>query len=119
MKILILSFLLTLAAFAQTVKPSVVVTWADNVNPAGTTYSVVRIIGNTCPGSTDGGVQIAKNLTSKTYTDANLAPGAYCYAVIPQFNGVYGPLSDGAQVVIPLMKVTGVSATVTVQITTQ
>lgn len=56
---------------------SIVVAITDTTNPAGTTYNVYRGAG-AC--STSLTLTKVGNTTTKTYTDANLAAGTYCYA---------------------------------------
>lgn len=77
MKFLILLIGATLAA--QTTH-TVTLNWLDTVNPAGTTYNAYRK-----PEACIGAAPFAKintsAITAKTYTDAGVAPGTYCYQV--------------------------------------
>lgn len=63
---------------AQTPTHQVTLTWTDSANPAGTSYSVYRFSG-TC--ANPQFVSIASGVAIKTYVDANIAPGTYCYTV--------------------------------------
>jgi len=64
----------------------VILTWADKVYPARTTYNVYRGVGM-CSG-TPTFSKLASGLTAKTYQDTTVIPGDYCYAVTVQLNGI-------------------------------
>lgn len=76
-----LLWLLPLALHAQA--KSVTVAWTDTSNPANTTYNLYKLTG-TCVGApafNDAAHRIQTGLTVKTFTDANVNPGTYCYQV--------------------------------------
>lgn len=50
-------------------------------------------------------------ITTTTYTDSNLQPGSYCYAVTSTLNGVESADSNFAPAVIPPSAPTGLSVT--------
>lgn len=81
MKLLAL-LLLAASAFAQS--HSVTLTWADTLNPPGTTYNIYRQLGPcpaTPPTTTAGFTKInPASVTVKTYTDTTVLGGqVYCY----------------------------------------
>jgi hypothetical protein len=79
-----LAILMALPLFGQSSR-QVVLTWEDALNPAGTTYSILRASGQ-CAGAT-GFVKLASGLTPKTYTDS-VPPGLYCYQATATFNSL-------------------------------
>lgn len=83
MKTLLLTLLFATAVFAQSGR-SVTLTWTDpNIGVTGQTYSVYRAAG-VCPAPPAVPVfpanPLAAGITAKTYTDANVPIGVYCYA---------------------------------------
>lgn len=92
MKYLILVACLTPSLFAQ--GRSVKLDWTDNSNPAGTTYNIKRAVG-LCSG-TPNFSNVASGVTVKTYTDANVAVGNYCYVVTASFSGLESAPSNSA-----------------------
>lgn len=81
-----LVILFALALQGQVTTRTVTLSWADTVNPAGTTYSVYRAPG-LCSG-TPTFAKIATGLTVKTYQDTPIAPGTYCYAATATLSGI-------------------------------
>ena len=84
---------------AQGATHSVTLTITDATNPAGTTYNVYR-----GSGACSSNPTLAKigTTATKTYTDANLAPGSYCYAATAVDSlGDESAKSPTAQGVIP------------------
>jgi len=78
---------------------TVVLTWEDTRNPAGTTYSVFRATG-LCSG-TPTFSKIATAVTQKTYSDTGVTIGNnYCYTVAAALNGVESAQSNQAPVLI-------------------
>lgn len=75
---LLLTLLLALPLPAQTVH-SVKVTWTDTANPAGTTYNIYKASAACSSSPTLTKLNTAP-VTTQSYTDANVAPGTYCYA---------------------------------------
>ncbi len=64
--------------------------WADTVNPAGTTYNIYRVAG-TCPAafSVIPAYRIASGISVDSYVDATVIVGStYCYAVTAVFSSV-------------------------------
>ena len=109
MKILIL-LLFSLLLFAQTQTHSVTLSWQDNLNPAGTTYSVYRSVG-LCSG-TPTFSKIASAVTVKTYQDTAVQPGNYCYAVTATFNSVESAQSNTTNPQVPSFTPTNLTHTV-------
>ena len=80
MKLFISIVLFAALAFGQTTVKKVTLTWTDDLNPAGTTYTVKRAPGD-CTG-TPAFVTQASALTVKTHVDQPVPPGRYCYQII-------------------------------------
>ncbi len=78
---------------------SATLTWTDTQNPAGTTYAVYRATG-LCSGS-PAFSKVADALTEKTYQDAAVTSGNYCYAVTATSGGVESAQSNSAGAAIP------------------
>jgi hypothetical protein len=108
---LIVIFLLicSLGSYAQAAH-SVTLTWTDAQNPAGTTYNVKRAIG-LCTG-TPTFTTIASALTTKTYNDATVTVGNYCYVVTAVLNGAESVPSNSAQANVPPFPPTALTFTV-------
>lgn len=98
MKTLLLAFVFSVLGWAQTTH-TVTLSWIDDRNPAGTTYSVYRAPG-LCSG-TPVFAKIATAVTAKTYTDMTVQPGNYCYAVTATFNSVESAQSNTVQPAVP------------------
>ena len=106
---LILGLLLVaVMSFAQT--HSVTLTWTDTSNPAGTTYSVYRVVG-LCSGSPTF-AKIATAVTDKTYIDTTVQPGNYCYTVTASFNGAESSPSNSEPALVLPFPPTGLTAVV-------
>lgn len=86
------------ALWAQT-SHTVTLSWVDDRNPAGTTYSVYRATG-LCSGSPVF-AKIATAVTVKTYADSTVQPGNYCYAVSATYNSVESAQSNTVQPAVP------------------
>lgn len=95
MKHLILAagLLLMPSLLAQTGR-TVTLTWTDAVNPTGTTYTVKRAVG-LCSGTPTYST-VATGITAKTFQDANVAVGNYCYVVTATFSGLESSPSNSA-----------------------
>lgn len=103
--------LISLAAVLLAQAPhSATLTWVDNSNPAGTTYNVHRASG-LCSG-TPVYSMIASGLTVKTYTDATVTPGNYCYVVTAVFAGIESPNSPTALAPVPSFAPASLAVTV-------
>jgi hypothetical protein len=89
---------------------SATLTWSDTQNPASTTYSVQRATG-LCSG-TPVYSTIATAVTVKTYTDATVTPGNYCYVVLAVYAGVTSPPSNTASAAVPTFAPQTLSVTV-------
>ena len=97
-KFLALALLLLAApAFAQAAK-KVTLTWNDTLNPTGTTYNVYRASG-LCTG-TPAFTAIQSGVTVKTYVDASVTVGNYCYKVTAVASGIE---SAGSNTVNPVV----------------
>ena len=71
--------LILLLLFAPPAKKVAVLTWADSVNPSGTTYTVYRA-GAPCS-DLPAMSKLAGPLSVMTYTDEGIKPSRqYCYA---------------------------------------
>lgn len=108
--VLIVMGLFVFSLFAQSTTRTVTLTWADTVNPAGTTYSIYRAPG-LCSG-TPTFAKIATGLTQKTYADTAVAPGNYCYTATATLNGIESPQSASAGAVVTPFAPNGLSITV-------
>jgi hypothetical protein len=95
---------------AQSATHSVTLNWADTSNPATTTYSVYRAMG-LCTG-TPTFSKIASALTVKTYQDATVTPGNYCYQVTAVLNGAESVPSNSVNPNVPAFAPTGLTYTV-------
>lgn len=83
------------ALSAQTPQPhSVTLSWTDTANPAGTAYNVYRASG-LCTGTPTFN-KIASAVAVKTYEDAAVQPGNYCYQVTATANSVESGPSNTA-----------------------
>jgi len=107
-KVSLLLVVAAIAAFAQA--HSVLLTWVDTANPAGTTYNVYRGTG-ACSVSTSF-AKIGSSVVPKTYTDLAVVSGTnYCYQVTAMnVNGESGPSNQITSGAIPaLFPPTGVT----------
>jgi len=90
--------LVLLLSVGTTLAGTVDLKWEDNVNAAGTTYSVYR---STSPcSSAVAFVKIITSISAKTYTNLNVAAGTYCYAVTASRAGVESVYSNKAEIKI-------------------
>ena len=108
-KTIALLMICSFAALAQTAH-SATLTWADLLNPTGTTYSVYRATG-LCSG-TPTYAKIASALTVKTYEDVTVQPGNYCYTVTAVFNGMESAPSNTAGAPVPSFPPASLNVTV-------
>lgn len=107
---LIALLLLARVAFGQTPPThSATLTWQDALNPAGTTYNPYRATG-LCSG-TPVFSKLASGITVKTYVDATVTPGNYCYEVTADFMGMESAPSNMAPAAIPSFPPTGLTVT--------
>lgn len=74
----LLALFLALSSSAQTTH-KVVITWSDTANPAGTTYNIYKAAAACSSSPTLTKLNTAP-VATQSYTDANVAPGTYCYA---------------------------------------
>lgn len=98
MKTLLLAFVFSVLGWAQTTH-TVTLSWTDDRNPAGTTYSVYRASG-LCSG-TPTFAKIATAVTAKTYADTTVQPGNYCYGVTATYNAVESAQSNTVNPTVP------------------
>jgi hypothetical protein len=75
-----------------------VLTWQDNLNPAGTTYNILR---EQPPCYPNAFVTIATGVAALTFTDTTVSTGAYCWEVKAVLNNVLSPASNVASAVVP------------------
>jgi hypothetical protein len=106
MKLLRLSLFLPVLLMGQTT--TVKLSWQDTRNPAATTYNVYRAPG-LCSGSPVF-AKIANGVTAKTYDDANVAVGNFCYATTASLNGLESAQSNTVQVAVPPAPPTSLNA---------
>jgi fibronectin type 3 domain-containing protein len=101
-------FVFAALAFGQTAR-TVVVTWDDLLNPAGTAYSVYRADG---PCSATPAFAKIADVATKTYTDTAVVTGnRYCYTVTAVLNTLESDQSNTALAAVkpfPPGKVDGV-----------
>lgn len=105
-----LLFALMLPAFLAAQSTTVKLSWQDTRNPAGTTYSIYRAPG-LCSGSPVF-AKVATGVTAKTYDDANVAVGNYCYAATASLNGLESAQSNTVQVAVPPAPPTSLNAVI-------
>lgn len=101
---------LTVCASAQAATHSVILNWTDASNPAGTTYSIYRAP-SACTG-TPVFAKITSGLTAKTYTDAALQPGTFCYAATATLNALESGQSNPFLAPIPPFPPQGLTITI-------
>lgn len=107
----VLLLILAAAAAAQTPpQHSATLTWADQYNPAGTTYTVYRATG-LCSG-TPVMSKLATALTVRTYEDTTVTPGNFCYQVTASFSGVESGPGNSASASVPTFSPTNLSVQV-------
>jgi hypothetical protein len=82
----------------------------DTSNPAGTTYSIYRATG-VCTGS-PAYSKIVEGLTAKTYEDATVQPGNYCYVATASYSGTESAYSNSALAPVPSWSPTGLTVMV-------
>jgi len=114
MKLIAILFVVAFPAFAQsdasaTDAKTVSLAWEDARNPAGVSYSVYR--SNSVCSVTSLFVKVA-TVTAKSYEDANVAPGNYCYRVTATLNSLESSPSNSVDVTIPLHPPAALSVTV-------
>ena len=100
-------------SLAQAAPHSATLTWADTLNPTGTTYSVYRSSG-LCSG-TPVYSKLATAVTVKTYQDSTVQPGNYCFTVTATFNGMESAQATPAGAAVPSFAPTGLTI-LTVQV---
>lgn len=99
----LLPLLIALAAMvspvhAQAAPHAVTLTWNDTSNPAGTTYNVYRATG-LCSGAPMFSV-IQSAVAVKTFKDATVGVGNFCYKVTAVFTNIE---SSGSNTVNPVV----------------
>ncbi len=109
MRTILLIFLGTVVASAQTAH-SVTLTWADTLNPSGTTYNVYRAP-TACAG-TPSFTRIASGLNLKTYTDLTVVPGSYCFQVSAVSSSIESGPSNAATAAVPASPPTNLTVVV-------
>ncbi len=91
----------------QPVQHVATLVWNDTLNSAAATYSVYRAPG-LCSGSPTFN-KIATAVAEKTYRDATVTPGNYCYQVTATDFSVESPPSNTAQASVPSFAPTNLS----------
>lgn len=97
-RILLLLAVSAALATAQTTH-NATLTWTDTLNPSGTTYNVYRATG-LCSG-TPSFAKLATGIAPKTYVDATVTTGNYCYEVTAVLNGIESAASNTAAAAVP------------------
>ncbi len=110
MKLLLPLLLFVGLCAAQAQQHSVTLTWQDASNPSGTTYSVYRASG-LCSGSPTF-AKISSGVSVKTYVDATVTPGTYCYQVTATAAGMESAPSNSALAPVPSFSPSSLSVTV-------
>ena len=82
------------AAFAFGQGRTVLMTWQDTENPAGTVYTIYRAAG-ACS-ATPAYSSIVSGVAAKAYTDTGVSPGKYCYTVTANYGGEESVYADPA-----------------------
>lgn len=95
-------------AVAQT-QHSVALSWTDTANHTGTTYTVYRASG-LCSG-TPVFAKLATGITIKTYADASVTPGNYCYTATATLNGMESAQAAAAAAAVLPDPPTGLTVT--------
>jgi hypothetical protein len=93
-RIALLMFVVVAVGFGQVVPHTATLTWSDTANPTGTTYNVYRFAG-LCSGSPTFTL-LASAIAPKTYQDASLNPGNYCYVVTAVYQAAESVYSNSA-----------------------
>jgi uncharacterized protein with beta-barrel porin domain len=109
MKQLLLALVFAALAFGQTTHKATL-TWADTLNPVGTTYNVKRATG-LCTGTPTFNT-IATAIAVKTYEDSTVQPGPYCYVLTAVYAGVESAPSNTALANVPSFPPSGLSVAV-------
>lgn len=97
--LLFLSALPLIAQSAPATQHSVTLTWTDDANPAGTTYTVYRSAG-LCSGAPTFS-KLATAITDKTYLDTSVTSGNWCFSVTATSNGMESAQSQAATAPVP------------------
>lgn len=92
--VLLLSLLFSFTCASVAQQRKVILTWTDNANPSGTTYSVKRATG-ICSGTPNFST-LASGVAAKTYEDTTVTVGNYCYVVTATFGGLESAPSNTA-----------------------
>ncbi len=100
-----LFFLFAMPIFAHTAS----ISWTNSPDTSST--NVYRLAGS-CPAGTAGFTKItASPVTTGTYTDPAVTPGAYCYYVTATLNGVESIPSNTIQANVPVAPPSGLTIT--------
>jgi hypothetical protein len=110
----VLAFCLALVGHGQTSTRSVVLNWTDTANPAGVTYNVYRAP-SACTG-TPAFARITSGVIPKTFTDANVPYGTYCYVVTAVGGGIESAYSPTAGTAVGPYAPSGLTLSVTVNV---
>jgi hypothetical protein len=108
-----LIFLLVIASSLAAQTRSVALSWNDP--QPGVTYNVYRSA-DSCPAETFAKINPAP-VTAKTYADADIAPGRYCYYVTAEAAGLESDPSNKAQADAKPFSPDGLSVVVEVVVT--
>lgn len=111
-----LFFLLAASVMGQQVTRTVVLTWDDATNPAGTRYQVYKATGACDATPAPAFAKLGTEVTEKTYTENAVPIGRYCYRVTAVANGVESPPSNLAGADVPPAAPGGLSITVQVSV---
>lgn len=112
--ILVFAIALSLVGHGQTSTRSVVLSWTDTTNPSGVTYNVYRAP-SACTG-TPAFARITSGVIPKTFTDANVPYGTYCYVVTAVGGGIESAYSPTAGTAVGPYAPSGLTLAVTVNV---
>ncbi len=85
--------------------------WTDDKNPTGTTWNVYRGVG-LCGAVTQQFTKVASGLNVKTFTDAGVVSGTYCFYVTAQIGTDESVPSNKVAVTLQPAAPTGLTAVV-------
>ncbi len=95
MLLIVAVMLIVMPSHMEAQTRSATLTWADTVNPSGTTYNVLRATG-LCTGTPTFST-LASGVTGLTYKDTTVVVGNnYCYAVTATFGSLTSAQSNTA-----------------------
>lgn len=110
-RIITLAVVAALSAFAQT--KNIKLDWQSN-NPVGTLHKVEQ--SNSACATASNWTTLVSNITAKTYTVLNVAPGVYCFRVSAGNGSIFSIPSVGAAATVDYNQPTGLTVTIEVAV---